>query len=353
MVSTLISIIDNLKKHPFRMANNAKIKQRTHQWVNSIWYDQNKLSNLLLPLSGVFAFAAKTRRWKQGKSKIKFSEPVIVVGNITVGGTGKTPMVITLVRELQQQDYKVGVASRGYGGQASQPTLVNRSHDAEHVGDEPLLIFHNTQATVMVGQNRLDVIKELINMHHCDLIVCDDGLQDYRFQHDIEIIMVDGDRAFGNHKLLPAGPLREPLSRLQKASFVVAISKSVPAVSADCMKLLLTECVQVSNPKNKRSIDQFKGQLVHAVAGIANPRRFFSSLASLGIRIIEHPFPDHAHYEISDFSFSDQNPILMTQKDAVKCNQLSLENAWYVPVQTILPDSFMPRLNALLRNING
>jgi tetraacyldisaccharide 4'-kinase len=353
MANTPISIIVNLKNPPLNMANKAKAKQRTHDWVNSVWYGQSQLSNLLLPLSGVFAVAAKVRQWQQSKSNVKFSVPVIIVGNITVGGTGKTPMVTTLVNELTQLGYTPGVASRGYGGQAKQPTLVNHSHNAEQVGDEPLLIFSNTQAKVVVGQNRLDVIKELINSQCCDVIICDDGLQDYRFQHDIEIIMVDGDRAFGNYKLLPAGPLREPVSRLQKAHFVVATSKPVPAVSGDCMKLQLAECVQLTNPKNICSLDQFKGQLVHAVAGIGNPDRFFRSLTSLGINVIKHPFPDHAHYEMSDFSFSDQNPILMTHKDAVKCSPLSLDNAWYVPVQTLLPKDFMSRLNTLLRNING
>ncbi len=353
MVSTLIFIIASLKNHLLKMANKTNAKQRTHEWVNSVWYGQSKLSNLLLPLSAVFALSAKARQWKQSKSKIKFSVPVIVVGNISVGGTGKTPMVVALVNELQQLGYKPGVASRGYGGQATQALLVTDAHNAEQVGDEPLLIANSTQAMVVVGQNRMEVIEALINSYHCDVIVCDDGLQDYRFEHDIEIIMVDGDRIFGNHKLLPAGPLREPLSRLQRANFVIATSTPVPAVSGDCMKFQLAECMQLTNPENRRSLDQFKGQSVHAVAGIGNPDRFFNSLTALGLKVIKHPYPDHAHYELSDFSFSDQNPILMTEKDAVKCRQLSLDNAWYVPVQTILPENFMSRLNTLLRNING
>ena len=353
MASTLISIIDSLKNPPFTMANKASTKQRSHQWVNSIWYGHNTLANLLLPLSGVFSLAAKIRQWQQTKSNVKFSTPVIVVGNITVGGTGKTPMVTALIKELQQQGYKPGVASRGYGGQAKHAIIVSQSHNAEQVGDEPIIIFNATHATVVVGQNRLEIIEELIKLHNCDVIICDDGLQDYRFQHDIEIIMVDGHRVFGNHKLLPAGPLREPINRLQKADFVIATDKPVPAVSGDCMKLQLVECVQLTHPENKRPLTEFKDQLVHAVAGIGNPERFFNSLVSLGLNVIEHPYPDHNHYKMSDFSFSDQNPILMTQKDAVKCSQLSLDNAWYVPVQTILPDSFMPRLTALLRNLNG
>ena len=348
-----IYITGNLKNHLFKMAKKARVKHQIHQWVNSMWYGQNKMSYVFLPLSGVFSTAAKVRQWKQTQSKIKFSVPVIIVGNITVGGTGKTPMVTALVKELQQLGYQPGVASRGYGGQFTQATLVKQSHSAEEVGDEPLLIFHHTQASVMVGQNRVNNIEALINTHHCDVIVCDDGLQDYRFTHDVEIIMVDGDRAFGNHKLLPAGPLREPISRLQQADFVIATSKVVPAVSSDCMKLQLSDCVQLTNPANIRALNDFQGQSVHAIAGIGHPARFFNHLKSLGLNVTEHPYPDHARYNESDFSFSDQNPILMTEKDAVKCKQLSLENAWYVPVQALLPDNFMTRVNQLLRKING
>ncbi|MFK7794304.1 MAG: tetraacyldisaccharide 4'-kinase [Gammaproteobacteria bacterium] len=335
------------------MAKPTKSKQRSHQWVNSVWYGENKLSHLLSPLSGVFSILAKARQWKQNNSKINFSVPVIIVGNITVGGTGKTPMVTALVKNMQQQGYKPGVASRGYGGKTIHATLVESSHSADQVGDEPLMIFNNTQASVVVGKNRLEVIQQLINTHQCDVIICDDGMQDYRFEHDIEIIMVDGDRVFGNQKLLPAGPLREPISRLQIADFVVATAKVIPAVSSDCMKLELAECVKLTDPNDRSTLEQFKGQTVHAVAGIGNPNRFFNNLASLGLKVIEHAYPDHASYEMSDFSFSDQNPILMTEKDAVKCQTLSLDNAWFVPMQTKLPDDFMSRVNTLLRNMNG
>ncbi|MDW3094872.1 MAG: tetraacyldisaccharide 4'-kinase [Gammaproteobacteria bacterium] len=335
------------------MSNQTKKKQSPHLWVNSVWYGANILSYLLLPLSGVFAVTAKARKWKQCHSKINFPVPVIVVGNITVGGTGKTPMVTALVKNLQRQEFKPGVASRGYGRQATQAVTVEESHSAYYVGDEPLMIFNNTCATVMVGEDRVDVIEKLIKDHQCDVIICDDGVQDYRFEHDIEIIMIDGERAFGNHKLLPAGPLRESIKRLQDADFVVATSKVVPPVSEDCMKLQLSECVSLSDSNNKCSIANFKDQAVHAVAGIGNPNRFFNNLTSLGLKVIEHAYPDHVHYELSDFSFSDQNPILMTEKDAVKCQKLALDNAWYVPVQTVLPDDFMSRVNTLLRDLNG
>tara|TARA_R110002096_G_scaffold12884_1_gene45883 strand:+ start:2156 stop:3163 length:1008 start_codon:yes stop_codon:yes gene_type:complete len=335
------------------MPSPGKSSHHSQQWVNSVWYGSHKLSCLLLPLSGVFAVSARVRQWKQNNSRINFSVPVIVVGNITVGGTGKTPMVTALVRELQKQGYNPGVASRGYGGRVIQTTLVESSHSADFTGDEPLMIFNSTQAVVAVGKDRLDVIQQLINKHQCDVIVCDDGMQDYRFEHDIEIIMVDGDRGFGNHRLLPAGPLRESINRLQKADFVVATSKAVPAVSGDCMKMQLSDCVQLVHPQTTRALEEFKGCTVHAVAGIGNPDRFFNSLISSGLNVIKHAYPDHARYELADFSFSDQNPILMTEKDAVKCQKLTLNNAWYVPVQTVLPDDFMLRVNTLLRSKNG
>lgn len=335
------------------MVNQTKSKQNSHQWVNSVWYSKNLLSYCLLPLSAVFAVVTKARKWKQSYSKINFAVPVIIVGNITVGGTGKTPMVTALVNNFQKQGLNPGVASRGYGGQVTQATLVKMTHRAEYVGDEPLMIFNNTHSKVMVGRNRLSVIQQLIGDHQCDVIICDDGLQDYRFKHDVEIIMVDGERAFGNHMLLPAGPLRESIGRLQNADFVVATSKVVPAVSGDYMKLQLAECVPLNPSNNKRSLIDFNGQTVHAVAGIGNPNRFFKDLTTLGLKVIEHAYPDHMRYELSDFSFSDKNPILMTEKDAVKCQKLSLDNAWYVPVQTVLPDNFMSRVNTLLRNMNG
>ncbi len=330
-----------------------KSARSTHQWAEALWYGNSRFAVVLSPLTSIFLFLSRIRKWKQSLSKSKFTVPVIVVGNITVGGTGKTPMVITLMNNLKQMGYAPGVASRGYGGSLTQITLINESHSASVAGDEPVMIFRNTQCPVVVSQNRPDAIKKLINVHHCNVVICDDGLQDYRFEHDVEIAMVDGERVFGNGRLLPAGPLRESISRLNNVDFIVTTSKSLPTVSQDCMHLQIDECRQLNNPQNKRRIEQFKGKLVHAVAGIGNPHRFFSHLTSLGLNVMEHPFRDHAQYSLEDFNFSEQYPILMTEKDAVKCMDMEIDNAWYLPVKAQLPENFMTRLKVLLRNVDG
>ena len=339
------------------MPNNSRSKQNaqqsSHKWVNSIWYGQSNLSYLLLPLSGLFSIASIVRKYKQSLKKNQYSVPTIVVGNITVGGTGKTPMVISLIQELEKLGYRPGVASRGYGGNITEPTLVDDNQTPLQVGDEPLLVYQKTKGTVVVGKSRIGVIDTLIQKHHCDVIICDDGLQDYRFRHDVEIVMVDGERIFGNKFLLPAGPLRESMSRLHKADFIVATTKPLPAISADCMKFQLKECVQLNNNACREQLSDWKGRLVHAIAGIGNPDRFFKGLSSLGLNVIQHPYPDHAMYKVDDFDFSDENPILMTEKDAVKCRQFELNNAWYIPMQTELPEDFIPRLHTKLRNFDG
>lgn len=338
------------------MANQVASKRRSHQWVNHVWYGQSKLAYLLLPLSALFYLLSNLRRCFYScipMLRTKYPAPVIVVGNITVGGTGKTPMVVSLMLELEKMGFTPGAASRGHRRATTETTLLDDTHTARQVGDEPLLIYRNTQGIVLVGSNRIDVINRLIHDHGCDVVICDDGLQDYRFDHDIEIVMIDGDRIFGNHYLLPAGPLRESIQRLQKAHFVVCTSRPVPAVSNDWMKLHLNECVQLNNQEDRQSLADWKGQQVHAIAGIGNPSRFFNGLRSLGLKVIEHHFPDHASYELSDLSFNDQNPILMTEKDAVKCRQFKIDNAWYIPVETELPDGFSQRVHSILRNFNG
>lgn len=318
-------------------------KKSLHHTINQLWYGENKSAYLFLPLSGIFSLASLIRKRKQQTKQIKFAHPVIVVGNITVGGTGKTPMVIVLANELQQHGYKVGVASRGYKSQASSPVLITEQHAVEEVGDEPLLIFHNTQTHVMVGNDRVSVIQTLMDEHHCDVVICDDGLQDYRFKHNVEIIMVDGERVFGNQQLLPAGPLREPVIRIQQADFIVASSKVVPAISSDSMKLNISEAINLTTG-DSASLSQWHGSTVHAVAGIGNPQRFFNALRDQGLNVIEHEYPDHAHLNKQDLLFSDQKPVLMTEKDAVKCRHYHLNNTWYVPVQAVLPQDFITRV---------
>ncbi len=323
-------------------------KQFTQHYVNSMWYGGNWLAYLLTPLSGVFAIISSLRKRQQTSQQILFNKPVIVVGNITVGGTGKTPMVIALASELHLQGYRVGVASRGYKRQSSDTLLVTQSHTVEDVGDEPLLIYQRTKVPVMVGSNRLSVIASLIEDHQCDLVICDDGLQDYRFKHEVEIVMVDGERVFGNKHLLPAGPLRENVKRIQHADFIVATGQLIPKISNDCMQLLIDSAVSLLDDEIC-PLNQWQGKRVHAVAAIANPHRFFNALKQHGLDVIEHEYADHAMLNKENITFNDDDPVFMTEKDAVKCKQFNLSNTWYVPVNAELPKDFITRLLACLK----
>lgn len=319
------------------------LKLNTHQLVNSLWYGDNRCAYLLSPLSILFALGSSLRKRKQQTNQIEFKVPIVVVGNITVGGTGKTPMVATLAVELSKQGYRIGIASRGYKRQSNKNLLVNTNHIASDVGDEPLLIFQKCAAKVMVGEDRVSVIQSLIEDHSCELIICDDGLQDYRFNHDLEIVMVDGERLFGNQQLLPAGPLREAIKRIQLADFVVATAKVVPALSQDYMKLHINQAINLVD-NSILSLQHWQGKVVHAIAGIANPERFFKALRLQGLNIIEHQHVDHAALHKKDISFNDHHPVLMTEKDAVKCKQFNLPNTWYIPVNVEFPEDFIPRV---------
>lgn len=303
-----------------------------------------------MPLASLFSAARKLRKRRQQSRQITFSVPVIVVGNITVGGTGKTPMVAHLVAELQALGFRVGVASRGYHGSINKPTVINRQHRASEVGDEPLLLFQQTHADIMVGPDRLEVIGALIERGAYDVLICDDGLQDYRFEHTVEIAMVDAERQFGNARLLPAGPLREPVTRVQLCDFVVTTGAPVANISHDHIQMKIDHACNMNLPDDKQPLTHWQGKMVHAVAAIANPQRFFNALRDAGLQVTPHAFPDHAIFTHSDITFADQKPVFMTAKDAVKCSHYTLDNTWYVPLQTQLPDDFMARLMACFNN---
>ena len=334
------------------MAESQVTKLKNQQWINRVWYERSIFSWFLLPLSGLYAviiyFRKKAYVSIPGWQK-RFSRPVIVVGNITVGGTGKTPMVIFLCQELKRLGYKPGVASRGYGGGTKSATLVNDSHDATRVGDEPVLIFRRTQVPVMVGSNRVEVINDLIQNQRCDVVICDDGLQDYRIIPQVEILMVDGNRRFGNKRLLPAGPLRENLNRIFECNFCVVTGRSIPEISGDDMRYQTHELRALNEPDKTLPLGSLHEKTVHAVAGIANPQRFFDLLTAHGINTINHACADHAHFSRNDLQFPDNYPVLITEKDAVKCSGIDLDNVWYLPVSAQLPDTFITRVQRLLR----
>jgi tetraacyldisaccharide 4'-kinase len=265
--------------------------------------------------------------------------PVIVVGNITVGGTGKTPLVIALVEALRARGHRPGVVSRGYGANDDIPRLLDAESNVAQVGDEPLLIFEATDAPVAVGRDRVEAGRLLLAHHDCDVIVADDGLQHYPLLRNVEICVIDGERRFGNGLLLPAGPLREPISRLESVDFLVCNGGEARAGEAP-MRLAGDTAVALLDSAKRKLLSDFSGQRVHAIAGIGNPARFFDALRAAGIDVVEHAFPDHHAFGAVDLDFGDDAPVLMTSKDAVKCRAFARPDYWQVPVVAVLPETF-------------
>jgi len=323
-------------------------------WLNRIWYLQDAPPPWLVPLSGLFGAGTKLRRWlyaKNIRAAVRLSRPVVVVGNLSVGGTGKTPVVCWLVERLQELGYRPGVVTRGYGGSNRAPHLVRESDDAAAVGDEPLLLARRTRAPVAVGRDRPAAAQILVDAG-CDVIVSDDGLQHYALSRDCEIVVIDAERGFGNGHLLPAGPLREGASRLATVDAIVVNGTGVgtgtgqpaggePGAALTAwggqphrvfgMHLKASQAVSLLD-SSARDLHAFAGQRVHAVAAIGNPRRFFRMLRSFGLQVSPHELPDHAAVESADIEFGDSLPVLMTEKDAVKCQRLARAQHWYVPV---------------------
>ena len=286
--------------------------------------------------------------YRVGLKKIAyFSVPVIVVGNITVGGTGKTPLVIWLANFFKAKGYQPGIVSRGYGGRApSYPQLVQPQSDPREVGDEALLLLLNTVCPVVVDPLRTQAAAKLLATTDCNLIISDDGLQHYALHRNIEIAVVDGVRRFGNGFCLPAGPLREPPSRLTEVDFVVCNGEGKG--NEYSMKLLPGFFTQLVEPTNRVTVDHFKNRILHAVVGIGNPMRFLNLLRSLGLNIVEHIFPDHYLFKAADIDFGDNSLVIMTEKDAVKCKEFADERHWYLPVSAQLPEEFGEELMKLL-----
>ncbi len=280
---------------------------------------------------------ARLYRWGLLRRR-RLPVPVIVVGNVTVGGTGKTPLTISLVQRLREAGFKPGVASRGYGrADERQPLWVEAATPPEQGGDEPVLIARRTGVPVRVDRDRVAAGRALVAAG-CDIVVCDDGLQHYRLRRDIEIEVIDGQRRYGNGRLLPAGPLREPIERGAACDFRV-LNGGEPAFGEWPMQLH-TDAAQPLRGGRPRMLDSFAGQRVHAVAGIGHPQRFFDNLRGRGIGVVPHAFDDHHAYRAEDFAFGSELPVLMTEKDAVKC--VAFAKDWYfsVPVSARLPEAF-------------
>lgn len=301
------------------------------------WRQITIVSLLLLPFSAVFALLAWFRRaaYRLGLFRVVGAAiPVVVIGNLSVGGTGKTPVVIWLAKALQASGFTPGVVSRGYGG-TEQLSAVSATSSPQLVGDEPVLIARRAQCPVWVGHDRATAVKRLAAANpQVDVVISDDGLQHYRLARHCEIVVIDAQRQFGNRLLLPAGPLREPVSRLRSVDAVVMNGGEAPqnAVPGFAMRLQGSQFHNLLHPSKRITADQLSHLRVHAVAGIGDPQRFFSHLRHLGLSVIPHAFPDHHVFSASDLEFANADAVLMTQKDAIKCSHFARDNWWSLPV---------------------
>lgn len=319
------------------------------RWINRIWYEGAAPPWGLLPLAEAYRGLAAARRflYRHGLRRVvRVAAPVVVVGNLSVGGTGKTPLVLWLVAALRARGFKPGIVTRGYGGSVKQPRLIDAAADPVVVGDEPALLARRSAAPVAVGRERARAAQLLVDAG-CDVIVSDDGLQHYALARDCEIAVVDGTRLFGNGRLLPAGPLRELPQRLAGVDAVIVNGDSLRLGGALIMHLAAQRAIAFQGGAS-RPLREFAATAVHAVAGIGNPQRFFSLLRAAGLTLQEHPLDDHARLAAGDICFTDRNPVLMTEKDAVKCAGLCDERHWYVPVEAGFEAADAERLMAIV-----
>ncbi|MCC2615343.1 tetraacyldisaccharide 4'-kinase [Aestuariibacter halophilus] len=317
--------------------------RRAPGWQWLVWF--------LAPLTALFWLVSALRRLGYRLGWLKASHPgvpVIVVGNISVGGNGKTPLVIRLAQWLRQHGYRPGVLSRGYGGKAADyPLDVTTDSSPQQVGDEPVLMRHHIGCPLVVDPKRARGANVLVTKHGCDVILCDDGLQHYGLKRDIEIVVVDGERRFGNGWLLPMGPLRESRQRLQTVDYIVA--NGGQSHSGEHLMLLEAgQLVNVKHPNQSQSLSGLKKSVI-AAAAIGYPQRFFDMLKSRGVALKQTlPFPDHHRFTVDDLP---KETLLMTEKDAVKCRDIAHHDWWYLPVTAKLSDTFKQQLLSRLETV--
>ena len=339
------------------------------QRLPRLWYRRPLALALLplLPLSWLFRLLVGLRRvlYRTGMLRsYALPAPVIVIGNLTVGGSGKTPLVLWLVERLRERGWHPGVISRGYGRSADGVLAVGAESAAAQAGDEPLLLARRSGVPVFVGRDRVAAGNALLKAHpECDVIVSDDGLQHYRLRRSVEIAVFDG-RGAGNARVLPCGPLREPLQRLSSlsalvwnsASHVETLIPDLPSgVPQFAMRLLARRFVALRDARQSCTAADLQGRRLYALAGIGDPSRFFAQLAAMGLEFEAHPFPDHHHYTAAELVFAKDGVLLMTEKDAVKCAALITHEAWVLPVEAHLETAAGGKtlLDTLLEKING
>ena len=315
-----------------------------------LWKPRHPLALLLSPLSLLFLLISMLRRaaYRLHLKKVyRAPVAVIIVGNISVGGTGKTPLVIWLCHYLTRIGYHPGVVLRGYGGAATQgPQQVMADSDPEDVGDESVVIASETDCPVYVDPDRSGAVRELLRRHPCDVIISDDGLQHYALARDVEIAVIDGKRRFGNGMLLPAGPLREPVSRLRTVDFVIMNQLCTPGYH--CIRLSPGDLTNLATGEVQR-IEEMNGHRVHAVSGIGNPGRFYELLTDAGMQVEEHSYPDHHNFTAADIEFDDDLAVIMTAKDAVKCRHYATDRHWYLKLRVQPSADFIRQFTSTLR----
>lgn len=323
-------------------------------WLTAQWQHKTWLSLLLLPLSWFYCVLMGLRRAAYGLGPLRsLPVPVIIVGNITVGGTGKTPLVLWLASWLQEQAWRPAIVSRGYGGQARPwSRRVQPGADAREVGDEPLLLAQRSGVPVIVDRRRRRAAMNAVVAMGCDIVISDDGLQHLALPRDVEIAVIDGVRRLGNGRCLPAGPLREPAWRLRQVDIIVVNGEPRAPISSILtpleigMRLAPQAWINLAQPERRVALADWQARTVHAIAGIGHPQRFFDTLQELGLDVIAHAFPDHHDYGVKDIVFDDDVAVVMTEKDAVKCRRMlgdlgdRAQRYWYLSV-TAEPDALL------------
>lgn len=319
------------------------------------WYEGHAGLSVLWPLERLYRAVVerKRKRFLSGKlNSYRAPVPVLIVGNITVGGTGKTPLILWLIEHCRTLGLRPGVVSRGYGGEPPQwPWRVSASDDPAQVGDEPALLVQRTGVPMAIDPQRSRAIELLLAAEELDLILCDDGLQHYQLYRDLELVLIDDARGLGNGRCLPAGPLREPAGRLHEVDAVLFNGAAADKEQGYAMQLEPAGLVHVASGQ-RQPLDHFlAGQAMNAIAGIGNPQRFFNTLRELGWQPQGQAFPDHARFTAADLEFDNDLPLLMTEKDAVKCRHIAPDNAWYLQVDARPSPAFVGWLDACLAQL--
>ncbi len=323
--------------------------------LDDLWYGGHWLAWPLVPLSGLFRLAVSLRRlaFRRGwLESHKLPVPVIVVGNLTLGGTGKTPLVIWLAGFLCHLGWRPGILTRGYGGRSRHwPRPVTADTDPRQVGDEAVLLARHAGCPVVAGPDRVAAGWSLLQKGACDILVCDDGLQHYRLARDVEILLIDASRGFGNGFCLPAGPLREPVAR--GAGIPLKLCSGGTWPDAQPLSLRAGDLINLRDPALTLPLASLRGRRVTAVAGIGNPARFFSLLRQTGLYLDEHPYPDHHDFSAADVASWPPGPVVMTEKDAVKCLGFAGQDHWYLPVTVVPGALFEQQLSLALKGLSN